>query len=443
MALVCHPTISGLWIDPERYQQGAGTYAIVIGVSQYDPPTATTRQTRLALTPLAVSALTAFRFFEWLQDGYTHPAAPLSACWLLLSPTDAEITQEPRIAQVGSVPSYTRCRTALREWFEQMRCLPVGIQQQSRAIFFFSGHGIEQKTKQQLLLPSDYAHQQAYDDAISTANLTLGLASLHVRQQFFFIDACRHTMASLRHLDLIGQRIFPQPNPEAFNSERMSAIYYASATGSTAWQPHHPSSGISMFGQALLEGLMGEAAIHEDGASSIRVTIASLQRYMNQRVNTLLARQGAQQKQMIRLEGELGHDITITEVPSPPNQTTTPRVAERHHMLPPTTDLDQQPNDYALFRRVTAIMCVFPELDDSAALRGLLSAHPYIIPHLNHLPITAYHRTDRANRLAAYLLYTTHDHRTLLLAVLEVLANHTPDISLRQQISTLIEETRG
>src|SRR5436305_9849949 len=50
--------------------------------------------TELRSGQLYVSALTAYRFFLWLRDLYSYANCPLAMCWLLLSPTDAEIATE-------------------------------------------------------------------------------------------------------------------------------------------------------------------------------------------------------------------------------------------------------------------------------------------------------------------------------------------------------------
>jgi hypothetical protein len=74
MNLVPDPKQQGLWVDPGWTLADPGTIAVVVGVSRYphladgDHPAANT----YGLGQLHVSALTAFRFFEWLRDKYLH-----------------------------------------------------------------------------------------------------------------------------------------------------------------------------------------------------------------------------------------------------------------------------------------------------------------------------------------------------------------------------------
>src|SRR5689334_16866867 len=99
MALEESGSRPGLWINPQWHSGRPGTFAIVMGVSVYSHLSGAARPEDEApetygLGQLAVSALTAFRFFEWLRHRYRNPSAPIAKCWLLLSPT----LEEGRVA---------------------------------------------------------------------------------------------------------------------------------------------------------------------------------------------------------------------------------------------------------------------------------------------------------------------------------------------------------
>src|SRR5437660_9120520 len=93
MSLSPDPNSPGLWMNPQWSDKTPGTFAVVIGVSAYDylaGGSGPTAPTTYNLGQLTVSALTAFRFFEWLQNAYSVAGCPLARCWLLVSPTREE-----------------------------------------------------------------------------------------------------------------------------------------------------------------------------------------------------------------------------------------------------------------------------------------------------------------------------------------------------------------
>ena len=257
----------GLWVDPGWTPSDPATFAVVIGVSRYphlaggDRPAPNT----YGLSQLHVSALTAFRFFQWLRDEHDcrapaqASAVPLARCWLLLSPTRAECEFEPQLQGNALEPTLPNCRAALIDWFNTMRALPRKVAEASRAFFFFSGHGLEIEPERQILLPSDYLEPTSGTPymALSTSNLALGVKTLNVHDFFFLLDACRNDDEGLRLIhDLNGESILTVYPPYKFARPPCNTpIFYASASGTQAWEPRHPSQGLSVFGQAILDGL--------------------------------------------------------------------------------------------------------------------------------------------------------------------------------------------
>lgn len=187
------PGCPGLFVNPDWIEGTPGTFAVVIGVSDYPFLDGGNRQEAgtdtFGLGQLHVSAATAHRFFGWFAERYGFPAAPPARCWLLLSPTGQELAT----FGVGLVEDFgaaqatlDNCELALAWWNETMRRLPKSAADRSRGLFFFSGHGLEVWQDRQILLPSDYLAPpgRAVNDAISTANLRKGLASSPVPNQF-------------------------------------------------------------------------------------------------------------------------------------------------------------------------------------------------------------------------------------------------------------------
>lgn len=308
----------GLWVNDAWKPGTRGAFALVIGVSTYDHlpggkgPFA---KKTYGLQPLYVSALTAYRFFRWLCDTYAYDGNSLSYCWLLLSPTKEELDVEPRLGDHLLRPTFGNCEQAIEHWFSIMGDLAHTSAVQSRAFFFFSGHGLEVTTDRQILLPCDYLRppHSSVNRAMSTYNLQAGMAALAVPDQFFFLDACRNdTLALRQEEDLEGARIL-NVSRAVRNHSRHVPIFYASASGTLAWQPTAPALGPSVFGQALLEGLQPGSnfpkANCKRGLCELRVH--TLHAYLVQRVPVLLKALNTPAEQFIPPVSS--YDIPITQ----------------------------------------------------------------------------------------------------------------------------------
>ena len=82
------------------------------------------------LAQLQVSALTAWRFFCWLRDDYQCAQKPLAYCWLLLAPSEAELTYEPKLAEHAWPPLFTNCADAIAHCYNAMQQLPAASAQE-------------------------------------------------------------------------------------------------------------------------------------------------------------------------------------------------------------------------------------------------------------------------------------------------------------------------
>jgi hypothetical protein len=337
MTLVQDPANPARWTD-DRWTPGTpGTFAVVIGASRYrhlfegDAPAAQT----YGLGQLHVCALTAHRFFRWLRDGYRNPAAPLAGVWLLLAPgpeeralTEADVPDDAefvRHLQAGVVePTALACERAIREWFQAMQLLPAPASEASRAFFFFTGHGLEVTQEEQILLPSDYLQPPSVpEDAIAVRNLRDGLSAIPVRDQFFFLDACRNDHQALRALRLTGRPILSQPGSGQTYPERNLSILYGSAAGTQAWSPRDPKEGPSLFGQALLEGLRAEPGVQVECGGDPPVCVVltyDLHKFVKNRVKALLEARGAAVRQYVPLGGSRIDDPAVTQVSGPARQ---------------------------------------------------------------------------------------------------------------------------
>ena len=330
MSLEARTTEPGLWVNPAWQAGTPGTFAVIIGVSAYPHLAGGEAEVpeTFGLGQLRVSALTAYEVFRWLSQGYRVDGCPLAMCWLLLSPTAEERAYAPQLADNLTLPTFDHCKQALRFWHWHMQQLPQTAAETSRALFFFSGHGLEVHQEHQVLLPSDYLTPPGtnWNDAISTDNLKKGLASLGVARQFFFLDACRNDHHALRSKKVTGTEILPEDEAALVNPIRVAPLLYATASGQQAFQQPTPQQGLSLFGRALLDGLLGTPDIRLDWQEDIgAVSLYPLHGYVKQRVIELLRAAGAQVLQPVKLSGIVDDEAitylaraAVASLPVPP-----------------------------------------------------------------------------------------------------------------------------
>lgn len=312
---------AGHWLVPDRAPGTPGLFALIIGVSDYThlaggsgPPA----QLNYGLGQLSVSALTGLRFFDWLREGYRIDDCPLAEAWCLLAPTAKETAFEPRVAEHAWVPTLAACSAALAQWYGALRKLPRAAAERSRAVFFFSGHGVEVYQGQQILLPRDWLSPPAegVNGALSTQNLVRGLAALQVPRQFFFIDACRNDNQDLRSQRVEGALILNEPGAAQCNPDVIAPILYATASGQESYQQPDPGKGLSLYGTALIEGLKATPDIElRQVDAQWAVTLFPLQAYVKARIAALL-RTSPLLRQPVKLGGT-SDDQTVTLAPPP------------------------------------------------------------------------------------------------------------------------------
>ena len=253
----------GLWINTDCPPYGPGLHALIIGVSRYDHLSegSVPAPETYGLGQLSVSALTAYRFFTWLRNGYALDGWPVARVRLLMSPlrngvgkteTDELEGCDSAICAHAPEATFDNCKRAIENWYADMEALQAPAT--GRSLFMFSGHGMERRQNYQILLPSDYLRPpgRPMNDAISTPNLAdalsyLARASSHV----LLLDGCRNDIDKLRGAS--GAKILNDEQPIAVNPLFEKGALYATASGLRAYSPK--SGSLSLFGQALLDGL--------------------------------------------------------------------------------------------------------------------------------------------------------------------------------------------
>jgi hypothetical protein len=321
------------WTNPAWRAGAPGTFAVVIGVSRYrhlSPKDEPSAPETFGLPQLTVSALSAYRFFLWLCNDYLfeprYGGSSLAKCWLLLAPSDLE--SDPKLAsglaEYAIEPTLESCSVAVEEWYAEMKSLPKQSAEKSRAIFFFSGHGLELTTQHPVLLPSDFLRPPAWSPTsrtIDAGGIRRGLSTLSIPEQFFFLDACRNDHQKLRGYAAQGVSILEQPSEtHRINPNVVSAILFSTSPGSRAYQPRDPERGVSFYTSAVLDGLLGcpDVLIRRDRMPLPSIHIYDLQDYAHRRVLELLHNFGVTEQQSVRLGGEsVNTAVTLRTEPAP------------------------------------------------------------------------------------------------------------------------------
>jgi hypothetical protein len=326
----------GLWVNTDCSANGPGLYALIIGVSRYDhlnEGTAPAPET-YGLGQLSVSALTAYRFFVWFRNGYTLDGWPVARVRLLMSPLRAGVGNittgelegcDITVCSHAPEATFDNCKYAIESWYADMEALSA--QATGRSLFLFSGHGMERRQNYQVLLPSDYLRPpgRLINNAISTPNITDALSYLaRVPTHVLLLDGCRNDIEKLRGAS--GAKILNDEQPLAVNPLFEKGVLYATASGLRAYSPK--SGSLSLFGQALLDGLsnkpepvLDEAPIeltHKGHVATIEIN--KLASYAKGRVAALIKAAQESVVQVVRSEvasSDPGQPIELAQVSLP------------------------------------------------------------------------------------------------------------------------------
>jgi hypothetical protein len=298
-----------------------GTFAVIIGISRYRNLDGS--PTCFGLGQLFVSAVTAYGIFSWLEKQYLRSGSPLAKCWLLLAPTSEEIASSTTLNTHIAEPNFANCEKAIQEWKLEMSMLPAAAAARSRSVFFFSGHGLEVIEDRQILLPFDYLDPGTpIDRALSTQNISRGLKALPIPLHFLFVDACRNDHNNLgRFAPLEGTKILDEPANTAVNPDCFVPIFYASAAGTQAFQPNDPRIGVSLFGEALLDGLSARGLAPDCSSGTCYVFLHRLRPFVGDKIKQIVrTRYNQTSSQRVRVRGDQTEE-PVTEVAPPPAET--------------------------------------------------------------------------------------------------------------------------
>jgi len=305
---------NGCWVNPNWVPGTPGIFATVIGVSDY--PYLDGSEASYLMEPLKASALTAFRFFEWLEREHLLSGCPVAKVWLLLAPSPEELVVEPALPNTAS-PTFNNIKDAVLEWRAAIDELDAEDAKKSMGFFFFSGHGLEVQTDNQVLLPTDYLRfKNQLNDAVPTNNLKVGNADLQVGSLFLFLDACRNDNSRLRAKGVKGTDILTPVIADDANIDFCCQFVYATSTSLEAYQRRDPAKGISIFGEALLTGLRGtpDMELVQDHQRRL-INFEPLQKFLKRRVPAILKTIDPNASQSVRAFGSYD-DFSLAELPA-------------------------------------------------------------------------------------------------------------------------------
>ena len=320
-------------------QGGAGIHALIAGVSHYKhlpggggPPA----KKDWGLSQLTATALTGYKIYRWLIDHRDDLSKPLATVRLLLSPSAAET---PKIAQGMSeikemlegkgvtlvdTPSPCTLQAFVREAQHWKQDAISDIHDKHVTFFYFSGHGVQRKNNDPVLLMEDFGDP----DWNNTVAKTVAFNALFegmvppsdtqwkiARTQLYFVDACR-----VRPADL-GKYQFPSIadifEEELGGEDRRSApVFYATVSNTKAYAK---SGEQTLFSEALIDCLNGDAVkptkvTGDSGYAKYHVSIYSLAETLNAKAEAMRALNIDQ----AFYPTPSGRDETIVNFPEPP-----------------------------------------------------------------------------------------------------------------------------
>ncbi|MDZ4820668.1 MAG: caspase family protein [Planctomycetota bacterium] len=223
-------------------------HVFIAGVSEYVnlpdansptplPPTA------FGLCKLASPALSAFCFYQWLQNNRGRLSHNLKFCRLLLSPSGTELAADADLhaaQQAGNVfqtCSLANFLQAADDWRKS-----ASSNRDDMAWFFFSGHGVERTHDDAVMLLDEFGQGLggALINAVDLKTLFYGMAPSAsypeiARRQLYFVDACRMLPNEFKKIEQqntsqVFQVELPAPDDRVAPTF-MSAISGAAALG--------------------------------------------------------------------------------------------------------------------------------------------------------------------------------------------------------------------
>jgi len=264
-----------------------------------------------------MAAETAFVLYRWLLTEYNNPAAPLTTCRLLLSPTESEISARPEIAEVAEACTLDHFLRDSTEWRRDASDDNANV-----TVLYLAGHALERHREEQIVLMEDFGDGigPLLRNSISTANIFNGMAPAGRQRnialtQLYFFDMGRTRAVESARTELMSPSLVFDVEFSNLADPRSAVIFYASSSGQMAYGY---SGGPTLFGDALLACLRGGAGRREeqaDGGEAWVVSVHSLARALPMYVDRIAA--AAEIEQRVVIGGSVNEAI-VHYLPGPP-----------------------------------------------------------------------------------------------------------------------------
>jgi hypothetical protein len=212
--------------------------------------------------PYSVRALA-----DWFLSEFSNPTVPLGSLEILVSggPAEYEIPDKKKV-KLGAA-SVRNAETAIKAWAD--RC---DRNAENMAVFYFCGHGVLSGQELSLLL-EDFGSDtdMPFKDAIAFSKFRIGMRRRVVRNQCFFLDACRSV--SEEYLLTYGGEFTGMPIISGALTSAIpgtqSQVFYASELGTAAYGAKGKPS---VFTQGLLAAITGMAGWQDESGWSVRTS---------------------------------------------------------------------------------------------------------------------------------------------------------------------------
>jgi hypothetical protein len=277
---------TGIVVD--RKTGKPGTHALIIGISDYPHLQGADGSLgrSFELPRLTTAVRSALAFHDWLTNK-AELQVPLETCRLLLAPSEGEAKHIPQDTGPADTETLVRAASA---WRQDARRSDAEM-----TILYFCGHKLQLSVDDDILLCHNFGSPigPSLRGAVSFSNIfnAMGPSDAPIAgTQLYFLDGSRHPVSRAN----LGSKLYG--TTDLFDvtltgpDRRAAGIFHAAAAGDQAYAR---SEGISLFTEALIEGLAGAAAIphrpSETGPRRWSVTIASLSRWLAARGDRLAA----------------------------------------------------------------------------------------------------------------------------------------------------------
>lgn len=262
-------------------------HVLIIGVSEYPnlpepgqpiPPAA------FGMQKLKSPAISAFRFYEWIQRIHKDNQFPLKLghCSLLLNPSAEELANNAELAAaVAAGTSQAATVDNVVDAADQWR-KAASASRNDMTCFYFAGHGVQRSKNDAVLLLQDFGRgtggvlRHSIDVLTLFNGMTPGPSQVEIaRSQLYFIDACRIRPDEFKKIqDPRPTEVFPVEL--SGEDDRRAPIYFASISGEKAIGFRGRPSAFNQILLQCLEGSAGREVDDDDGGTSWQITSQGL-----------------------------------------------------------------------------------------------------------------------------------------------------------------------